>query len=254
VGFGWSSGTWVSSCGAPSYCNWSYLPWSYYCATGYYPAMSSVQYATIVVDRTESMDPYVSYDDVVTVATVSEPVRATTRVPAAFHQPYVGGFPEALSAGECLARGEGWLRSRDYLLAAEAFRRAWLERDDDAFAAAELGVALAAAGRYEAAALAIQCAFSADALLTCRLPDLWVALLEQGRLERDVVRPLQADLRRNPAAQATSYVLACAHLAAGDPWSAQRELGSLSGAGFTHHSLALLESQCEAAIAAAGAR
>lgn len=254
VGFGWSSGNWYASSCAPSYYSYSYYPWSYYCSTGYYPAWSTVQYETIVVDRTESMDPYVSYDDAVVVVSAADPVSARSIVPVEFRQQLSSEFPEGLSASECLARGEGWLRSRDYILAAEAFRRAWLQREDDAFACAELGVALSAAGRFELAAGALQTAMTLDAGLATRLPDLCLALSEKGRLVQDVVRPLQAELLRNPDDVATSYVLACAQLAAGDPWSAQRELAALRTAGCSHVSLDSLTRTCEASIAAASGR
>lgn len=254
VGFGWSSGNWYSTACAPTYYSCSYYPWSYYCATGYYPAWSTVQYETIVVDRTESMDPYVSYDDAVVMVAAPTAVSVRSIVPVAFHQPFTPDFPEGLSASECLARGEGWLRSREYLLASEAFRKAWVQREDDAFACAELGVALSAAGRYELAATALQTALSLDAGLATRMPDLCAALIEKGRLGPDVIRPLQEDLVRNPGAIATAYVLACAQLADGDPWSAQRELADLKAAGCTHASLETLARASASTIAASSGR
>ncbi|MCA9322517.1 MAG: hypothetical protein KDB53_17375 [Planctomycetes bacterium] len=110
----------------------------------------------------ETADPYVDeevvevsdyYDDGVYMGAGAT---SSTPVPWEFSNPFVGDFPEGLGYDELLAWGEESLFNGDFLSAAEAFRRAMIQRREDDYPKFQLGLALFAAAKYDESTTALE--------------------------------------------------------------------------------------------------
>ncbi|MSR74349.1 MAG: hypothetical protein EXS14_02610 [Planctomycetes bacterium] len=254
VGFGYSSTSYWDPCATPSYITYGYYPWSYYNTVGYYPGYSTLYHRGAVVEYLETVDPYVEYDTVVVDSgMVTVPARMSL-VPSAFNIPLDPDFPAGLSAGECLARGEGWLRSRRYLLAAEAFRRAWLFHEDDGWAASQLGLALAASGRWQLSAMALAKAVELEGALIERAPELITAFESEETFQRDVLASAQRQALRTPEDNDAAFVLSCAQLCVGDAWGARTGLLKLKEVQYPCSGTQRMIDNCELKISGAPLR
>ncbi len=250
VGFGYCSTSYWDPCATSSYLTYGYYPWSYYSTVAYYPGYSTLYHRGTVVDYLETSDPYVEYESEVIDGGVAAALPRMSRVPVAFHTPLDPEFPTGLSPSECLARGEGWLRTRNYLLAAEAFRRAWMAQETDAWAASQLGLALAASGRWTLSASALSQALELDGSLTTRAPELITAFASSEVFARDVLVAAQKCMLR-AASQDVAFVMACSSLCLGDAWGAREGLLRLKEAEFLCGALQSMIDCCELKISGA---
>lgn len=187
-GFGSYRSPWYHGVRYPRYRTYRYYPWHYYDVVTYYPAYSTCWTTTSTVTYVDSHDPYVDFVDEVPVG-VGDDVRVRTElsevgVPEAFSAPLDPAFSGAYGPSELLARGQGAMGKGQFLQAAEAFRRAWVARPTDEYAALELGFALIVAGEHDALArLAISSALDLRPSRLEQALDLRAKLPDPGDLE-----------------------------------------------------------------------
>lgn len=252
VGFGYACSPWNSyRWSYPSYRRYGYYPYSYYNTVVYYPAYTSVYHTdTVVVDYEDSYDPYVDYVD--EVAPRSEPVVRVSElrsVPVSsagvgglFTTPIVADFPSELGPSEALARGEGWLRSGDFLLAAESFRRAWLATPDDYYAPLQLGLSLfAAQGRVSLAKAAISSGLARNPAWVERTVDLRESI--GSKAHEQAASELERLVVSNPGDHDARFLLAYARLYSGQAFAAHSGFSTLESVGYADPSLAALKAR-----------
>lgn len=206
----------------PYYRTYSYYPYCYYNTVTYYPAYSTVYHTDVAVDYADASDPYVEFVDAVPEAAPLAPP-----VPEAFQKALVTEFPAGLSPAELLARGAQWMKDGQHLLAAEAFRRAWIADSGDAYPALKLSLALfAAGGRYGLAGFALHESLDRDATSIQRHPaliedfkDAAVLLAATNELKRHVVK--------NPTDGEGRFLLGAVLMWSGDPFAARNEFQAL---------------------------
>ena len=148
-------------------------------------------------------------------------------VPEAFEKPLVTEFPDGLSHAELLARGTTWMKDGQHLIAAEAFRRAWLANSGDAFPPAKLALALfGAGGRYGLAGFALHESLDRDATSIARHPAL-VESFKDAAVLAEAVNELKRHVVKNPTDGEGRFLLGAVLLWSEDPFAARNEFSAL---------------------------
>jgi len=211
----------------PYYRRYEYYPYCYYNTVTYYPAYATVYHSdAVVVDYEDASDPYVEFFDTVPAAAPVGPP-----VPDAFKDSFAAPFPDGLSAPELVARGVGWMKESRYLMAAEAFRLAWLARPSDHLAPIKLSMALlGAGGRYGLAGYAVHEGLG-------RSPE-WPTRRDVDVKEDFAAFPafdvavteLKKHVLKNPDDGEGRFLLGYALFFSGDPFAAHKEFQALQDA------------------------
>ena len=230
-GFGYSYSPFYASAGYyggnyyrsyPYYRTYAYYPYSYYNTVAYYPAYSTIYHSAATVDYADASDPYVEFVD-----SVPEAAPLAPPVPEAFAKPLVTEFPEGLSPAELLVRGATWMKDGEHLLAAEAFRRAWLSDSGDAFSPLKLSLALfGAGGRYGLAGFALHESLDRDATSIPRHPAL-IESFKDAAVLGEAVNELKRHVVKNPTDGEGRFLLGAVLLWSEDPFASRNEFSAL---------------------------
>ncbi|MAG33782.1 MAG: hypothetical protein CL908_23120 [Deltaproteobacteria bacterium] len=230
-GFGFSYspyyGGFSRRCRYPYYRRYGYYPYSYYATASYYPAYTTVYHSdSAIVDYDDVSDPYVEFVDAVPAAPA--PVAP---VPEAFLTAFATPFPEGLTGPEYIARGAGWMKDGRFLMAAEAYRRAWTQRPGDHLAPLKLGSALlGAGGRYGLAGYAIHEGLDRSTdWLARRDVDLRDDFSGPAAFDA-AVGELKKHIVRNPTDGESRFLLGYALFFSGDHFGAHKEFSALKAA------------------------
>lgn len=217
----------------PRYRCYSYYPYSYYSTVTYYPAYSTIYHVSTPVSYVESYDPYVDFVDEVPVAAVDVvPAAPTPTLPTEFLSPFVLDFPEDVRGNEAMVRGAAWMKDGRFLLAAESFRRAWMDAPTDGFAAVRVGEALFAAQEYVSlASLAVERGLVLDPSLITRRRDVRTDF--PGPLSFDTaMRSLERRAVSNPKDGEARFLLAYIMLFSEQAFAARQEFRALLDGGY----------------------
>ena len=228
-GNGWFYNTNFQPCWHPYYRTYAYYPYTYYDTVSYFPAYSTVYHTTgVVVDYADTSDPYVEFTDAVPAGEVVEaPTPLAPPLPEAFSKPLVSDFPGGLSNAELLARGTTWLSDGEYMLSAEAFRRAWAINSGDAYPPLKLATALlGAGGRYGLAGFALHESLDRDPTSIERHPPLADEFSDALAL-RTALTDLKRHVVRNPTDGEARFLLGAALFWSGDAFAARNEFRAL---------------------------
>jgi len=235
-------GGWTGCWDYPFYRVYDYYPYCYYNAVTYYPAYSTVYHSDAVVGYADAADPYVEFVDSVPEVALDAPV------PEAFQAPLVTDFPEGLAYAELLARGAAWMREGEHMMAAEAYRRAWVSSPGGYLSPLELSVALfAAGGKYDLSGFALHESLDRDAGSISRDPDL----TDDFTAARDLIAATDALKRhvvKDPADGEARFVLGAVLLWSGDPFAARNEFNELKAGEWSSTHLPALLAEAEARI------
>ena len=239
-GFGFSYSPY---CGYNSYSSWYpchrryvYYPYSYYTTCSYYPAYSTVYHSSSVVDYVETYDPYVTYSDTVDyVDSVSAEAVAVpvAELPAEFRSAFVVDFPGTVPTSGLMAYGNDAMRRGAFMMAAEAFRRAWVAAPADSFAALRVGEALFGAGeRYDLGGLAVETAMDLNPKEIQSSRD--IRLEFPGSESFDLsLRNLQRHTLMDPKDGDARFLLGYILLVSGDAYGSFTQFQSLEDGGWT---------------------
>lgn len=262
VGFGHSySPYYYRSCYTPFYRRYLYYPYHYYSTVTYYPAYTTVYHENVNVAYSDTSDPYVEYVDDVPAATAVSTVATSVPlapsgpvVPQAFAEPFVSGFPEGLTPEELLSKGDGWLRSGEYLFAAEAYRRSWLSRPSDDFMPMQVALALfASGGRYNLASFALSESLDRNPEWPKSLVNLEDRMGHPSAYQASL-RDLQRHVLKNPRDGEARFLLGWSLYASRNDFAALNEFKSLREGGFESSHLGTLIDEAERRVLDPGTR